>query len=87
MGNGANPRSFHGYGNDGKGSHVDEPVSGNLKKWRWAKAGGLCRERRSDRVTTVSRFAWNRGIRSPIRYNNFRKLKSKQKKTWFAALW
>ena len=22
-----------------------------------------------------------------IRYNNFRKLKSKQKKTWFAALW
>ena len=24
---------------------------------------------------------------SKIRYNNFRKLKSKQKKTWFAALW
>jgi hypothetical protein len=24
---------------------------------------------------------------SEIRYNNFRKLKSKQKKTWFAVLW
>ena len=27
------------------------------------------------------------GFRFWIRYNNFRKLKSKQKKTWFAALW
>ena len=28
----ANPRSFHGCGNDGKGSHGDGSVSDNLKK-------------------------------------------------------
>lgn len=32
MGNGANPRSFHGCGNDGKGSHGDGSVSDNLEK-------------------------------------------------------
>ena len=51
------------------------------------KGRALARPRKGSFSGTNAEKQADDPLRGLIRYNNFRKLKSKQKKTWFAALW